>query len=646
MHTAAPRVTVLMSVHNGGTYVDEAVRSILSQTFTDFEFLVIDDGSADGTAARIEALGDPRVRLIRNEANIGLTRSLNRGLALARGALIARQDADDVSYPQRLAMQVDFLDRHPAVAVLGTQARTIDARGRAVNVAPWPKSTSEVAIRWQLLFDSPFVHTSVMFRTDVIRDELGGYNEEFTTSQDFALWSRVAAAGYSMRNLPRTLVDFRTHQESVSGRYELANVAKLSAVLLNNLISQLGAVVPDGWPDIWIRLNNPRVFPDSSEDDAAVVRAITAIHARFVQLGPEAAENREIRRHLAAMLIRAANAGARRGRVASISSFARAARVDPGMAAPAIPRYVGQMVLGRARPKEWWRHRRQATARRTPPRAVIELARAIYKATPVAALRQIYFAAFCRLVRQRRVRAAIDGLTFELDLGEMIDVAVYLERYELDVAAALRRYCRPGMTVLDIGANIGAHALTMGKLVTATGAVYAFEPMDFAFQKLTRNLSLNDLPHVRAIKSALNARNVERQVVHYRSSWCTAGGRQDPQAVVDFVRLDDWCAQNGVSEAGVIKIDIDGNEFEALAGGVDLLERARPVIIIEAVWQHFVDDGRNPFALLKRLGYRFRNAKSHRAYREAADIARLFPEGDRAMTRSVNVIATPLSMEI
>jgi FkbM family methyltransferase len=274
-------------------------------------------------------------------------------------------------------------------------------------------------------------------------------------------------------------------------------------------------------------------------------------------------------------------------------------------------------------------------------RTLVRIARTIYKATPVPALRHLYFTAFCRVMRKRRVRATIQGSTFELDLGEMIDVALYLEQYELDVSAALERYSVPGMSVLDIGANIGAHTLALARLVTQAGAVYAFEPTDFAFEKLTRNLSLNDVPQIRAIKAALSDHNAERQDIAYRSSWRTSGGRNDRITRVDFVRLDDWCARNGVFRVGLIKIDIDGNEFPALAGAMQLIERSRPVIVMEAVSPHFADDRRNPFLLLQRVGYRFWDAKSYHEYTNVADMARLFPAGDQAMTTSINLIARP-----
>jgi FkbM family methyltransferase len=274
-------------------------------------------------------------------------------------------------------------------------------------------------------------------------------------------------------------------------------------------------------------------------------------------------------------------------------------------------------------------------------RLPVAIAKAIYRVTPVPALRQLYFDGFCRLVRGKTVIATIGGCTYELDLGETIDVALYLGQWESDVAAALQRYCRPGMTVLDIGANIGAHTLPIGRLVTKTGAVYAFEPMVFAFRKLARNVSLNDAPHVHAINAALGEAPAPRLVLNYRASWQTTGGRADQASTVDVIRLDDWCRTHAIDDVGLIKIDVDGNEFAAFAGAGELLRRCRPLIVMEAVSPHFSSDARNPFLLLHRLGYRFFDAQSNTEFPTVQALASRFPVGDDAMTTSLNVIARP-----
>ena len=274
-------------------------------------------------------------------------------------------------------------------------------------------------------------------------------------------------------------------------------------------------------------------------------------------------------------------------------------------------------------------------------RLPVAIAKTLYRATPVPALRQLYFTAFCRMVRGKTVVATIGGCTYQLDLGETIDVALYLGQWEPDVVAALERYCQPGMTVLDIGANIGAHTVRIGRLVTKSGTVYAFEPMEFAFRKLSRNVALNDAPHVHPVHAALGEAAAEGLVLNYRASWQTTGGRADHASTVDVVRLDDWCRAHRVDNVGLIKIDVDGNEFGAFAGGADLLRRCRPLIVMEAVSPHFASDDRNPFLLLQRLGYRFFEATSDTEFPTVQALASQFPVGDYAMTTSLNIIARP-----
>jgi len=339
-----------MAVYNGDRFVADAIRSILAQTFSDFEFLIVDDGSTDETAAELAAFHDPRIRVIRNEVNIGLTKSLNLGLRQARGSLVARQDADDRSHPGRLAAQVGFLDREPDVIVLGTQGRYIDARGRPRSAAPWPKSTSSLAIRWSLLFDGPFIHSSVMLRRAIVWNEFGGYDETLAASQDFELWTRLSAAGCRMRNLPSALVDFRIHPGSVTTRYSLERIAKLRPVFLRALIHELGEEsVPAGWPDTWFQANFPGALAASPEAVAAVAQAIERIHGRFVEVHPAAASDMEIRRHRGAMLIRLANYAADNGQPRSLALLAKAFRLDAGLAVRAFPRYIGYLARRRSR---------------------------------------------------------------------------------------------------------------------------------------------------------------------------------------------------------------------------------------------------------------------------------------------------------
>jgi glycosyltransferase involved in cell wall biosynthesis len=201
-----PLVTVLMSVHDGRPYLAAAVESILRQSLDDFEFLITDDASADGSADDLAQLADPRVRLVRNPENLGLTRSLNNGLGMATGKYVARMDADDVAAPQRLARQAAFLDGHADVGVVGSSRVLINEAGEVVAHAPAVET--DLRIRWKCLLGNPFAHPAVMLRREVLEAHGLRYDETFRTAQDYDLWSRLLAVTRG-HNLPDALLSYR-----------------------------------------------------------------------------------------------------------------------------------------------------------------------------------------------------------------------------------------------------------------------------------------------------------------------------------------------------------------------------------------------------------------------------------------------------
>lgn len=212
-----PKVTVLMAVYNGECYLQETIVSILTQTFDDFEFLIINDGSTDSTREIILSYNNPRIRLVDNEQNLGLARSLNKGLKLAEGEFIARQDADDVSEPERLAKQVAFLETHPELALVGTQYKEIDAQGKSISDgANLPCDYTQ--IRWHLLFYCPFVHGAVMLRKLAVLEKIGFYNEAFSYSMDYELWLRIARR-LPVANIDEYLVKLRVNPHSMTKTY-------------------------------------------------------------------------------------------------------------------------------------------------------------------------------------------------------------------------------------------------------------------------------------------------------------------------------------------------------------------------------------------------------------------------------------------
>ncbi|HHL40764.1 MAG TPA: glycosyltransferase [Deltaproteobacteria bacterium] len=206
-----PKVTVLMSVYNCERYVGEAVESILGQTFEDFEFLIYNDGSTDSTADVLAGFKDSRLQVIHQE-NVGLTRTLNRGLQAARGQYIARMDADDVSRPERLEKQVAFLDANPDYALVGSwYVRFNREDGIYLDVSE-PVTNEEIGK--VIKYASPFAHGSVTFRKDCVL-AVGGYNEDYRFMQDRELWIRLAAR-YKVCNLPEHLYMLRLTRSNIA----------------------------------------------------------------------------------------------------------------------------------------------------------------------------------------------------------------------------------------------------------------------------------------------------------------------------------------------------------------------------------------------------------------------------------------------
>ena len=203
-----PKISVVMSVYNGEKYLREAMESILNQTFTDFEFIIVNDGSTDNSLKIIKSYNDERIRIINNEKNIGLTQSLNKALKQAKGEYIARQDADDISLPNRFEEQIKYFEKYPEVALVGTSAYIIDEDRKLL----WKKITLPNPNKG-LFADNQFIHGSVMFRKVVI-EEVGAYNELLKYSQDYELWLRIAR-DYRVRNLTDVLYMLRYHKESI-----------------------------------------------------------------------------------------------------------------------------------------------------------------------------------------------------------------------------------------------------------------------------------------------------------------------------------------------------------------------------------------------------------------------------------------------
>lgn len=202
-----------MSVYNGARFLRQSIESLLNQSFHDFELIILNDASTDESDDIIRSYQDARIKLFHNEKNLGLTQSLNKGFALSRGEYIARQDADDISLPNRIARQVEFLDRHLEVGMAGTAYQMIDERNERLHDI-YPPTDSKKIKQQLLLICNPFAHGSVMIRRACL-ERVGVYRSDLPCSQDYELWLRFIEK-FAMANLPDILYQWRMTLESIS----------------------------------------------------------------------------------------------------------------------------------------------------------------------------------------------------------------------------------------------------------------------------------------------------------------------------------------------------------------------------------------------------------------------------------------------
>lgn len=202
------KISVLMPVFNGEKYLAEAVDSILNQTFTDFEFIIVNDGSTDATAKILAGYGDERIRLVSSEHK-GLVYCLNKGLELSAGKYIARMDADDISIPQRLQIQYDFMESYPDIGICGGNYRVLG--GKYVSKLP----ATDADIRATLFGQSAFCHPTVMLRKDVLDKSGLRYDKDFFRAEDYRLW--IDLLDYTKgATIPKVLLHYRLHATNVS----------------------------------------------------------------------------------------------------------------------------------------------------------------------------------------------------------------------------------------------------------------------------------------------------------------------------------------------------------------------------------------------------------------------------------------------
>lgn len=207
----SPKITAFMAAYNVADYIEESISSILNQTFKDFEFIIIDDGSTDDTALVVKKFNDSRISFIQNDGNKGIPFTRNRLLELAKGEYIAVLDSDDIAYPDRFQLQLDFFSAHPEAALCGGHGIIINKNGTETGkkiIAP-----TDDLVNMRMLFSNPFINSSTMFKTQIFR-ALNGY-KDYALAEDFDLFIRISEK-YSVANIDAFVVKYRIHGENIT----------------------------------------------------------------------------------------------------------------------------------------------------------------------------------------------------------------------------------------------------------------------------------------------------------------------------------------------------------------------------------------------------------------------------------------------
>lgn len=294
-------ISVVMPVYNTENFLREAIDSILNQTFSDFEFIIIDDASTDGSISILKSYTDPRIRLILKPVNTGYTESLNMGIKTAHGKYIARMDSDDFSEPHRFHTQLEFMDSHPDVVVCGSRYKLLNSSA----IIDLPIDNDEIKVA--LLDNCCLAHPTVMIRRDFLVENNFLYNKDMEPAEDFDLWTRIIVRG-KMANIGEPLLQYREHDKQISNRkFEIqkqkADISRIRmlnyliddktelAVELNKMVYQI--VQPEtvdrlydamAWLDqLSVKNNQKGVYQRKLFEDFAFERKRKLVRSFFLQ---------------------------------------------------------------------------------------------------------------------------------------------------------------------------------------------------------------------------------------------------------------------------------------------------------------------------------------------------------------------------
>ena len=344
----SPLVSVILPAFNAERTLLQAISSVLNQSFADFELLVVDDGSTDGTANVLKSVRDPRLRVITQPVNRGLIATLNLAVSEARGALIARQDADDVSLPRRLELQVSELRAHPEVGAVGAELELMDDDGHRAGTWTYPPTAG--LCRWQLLFKTPVAHSVVMFRRDCV-EQAGGYSPQYKYAEDYELWSRLARIT-SFSNLPLALLRYSIGAAGTS-RQNSANQQEVHLrIASQNMAAVLGHDVPSRSVYLLAAATDMGVERATAEEIRGAAEVCANLYRRFAQKAENRLDDSAIRRAFVDKMIRLARLLPMRERINCLRQLQQLSPV-PLIAAAMLrlvtPREILSLLSGKSR---------------------------------------------------------------------------------------------------------------------------------------------------------------------------------------------------------------------------------------------------------------------------------------------------------
>jgi glycosyltransferase involved in cell wall biosynthesis len=208
-----PKISVVMPVFNGDDFLELAIKSVLAQTYNNFEFIIINDGSTDNSLEIIRKFSDNRIKLITNDQNLGIIKTLNKGMKLSQGDYIVRMDSDDICHPNRFEKQLRYMENHKDVAICGTWINEINEKGKNLRTKSY--STDSIQLKYELLFSNVLAHPSIIIRKNIFDLNEFYYDENYIHAEDFELWNRLSKK-YRIANIPETLLNYRISKNGIS----------------------------------------------------------------------------------------------------------------------------------------------------------------------------------------------------------------------------------------------------------------------------------------------------------------------------------------------------------------------------------------------------------------------------------------------